>query len=106
MRLITRVLVNDIKFESLVFAYLRREDVYVRVEQFEMQTVGSPGFVIEVHPNLTRKRIFMDEVPRPCTAVVNNWLQKYGDYYEAEEGRNPIPAFTVTVGNRNLQDAQ
>lgn len=81
------VLVNNIKFDSTVFAYLRKESIYVRVDHFETQTIGSPGFVIEVHPNLTRNEIFMEEVvsglervPPPRIPVLADWLRKYGEY--------------------------
>lgn len=74
-----------------------------------MQQNGSPGFVIEVHPSLMRKEIFMDEVvsglenaKRPNTAVVKDWLQKYGEYHNTAEGKNPVPAFTVNVRNRKF----
>lgn len=109
VRLITKVLVNDIKFDTMVFAYLRRENVYVRVDHFETQQIGSPWFVIKVHPNLTRKEIFMEEIvselentKRLSTAVVKDWMRKYGECYSTEEGRNPVPAFMVNVGNRKF----
>lgn len=103
------MLVNDIKFEALVFAYLRNESIFVCVDHFKTQKIGSLGFVIKFDPNLIRKEIFVEEVvqalkkvPRPCTSVVADWLQKYGDYYAREENKNPVHAFTLTQECTNL----
>lgn len=98
--MITKTIVNDIKFDATVFAYLRKENIYIQVDHFETKSVSSPEFVSDLHRNLTRKEIFMkevisslEEVPRPQTAVVNDWLRKCGEYYY-----QTTPAMTVNDG--------
>lgn len=54
-QLIAKMSVEDIKFDSAMLHYLTLEKAYVKVNMFELRNVGSPGFLIEVHPNLVRK---------------------------------------------------
>ena len=38
-----------------MFAYLKRQKIFISFDSFEMEEDGSPGFLIEIHPKLTHK---------------------------------------------------
>eukprot|EP00978_Attheya_sp_CCMP212_P039384 scaffold204226_cov39-Attheya_sp.AAC.1 len=50
----SKVKFNEIKYANAVMDFLKKNQIYLRVDNYNNSPVSIPGFLIELHPSLTR----------------------------------------------------
>eukprot|EP00978_Attheya_sp_CCMP212_P028329 scaffold97599_cov32-Attheya_sp.AAC.1 len=103
---------NEIKYVTAVMEFFKKNQVYIRVDNYNNSPVSIPGFLIELHPslfwidNLTEE--LMDLIK---DLLINNNSEDYQEWlaahthYDPEdnsEGIHPVPHFRLTSGKRNF----
>jgi hypothetical protein len=108
----SKVKFNEIKYATSVMEFLKKNQVYLRVDKYNNSPVSIPGFLIELHPSLIR----IDNLTEELTDLIkdlpinNNsedyqeWLaaNKHYDPEDNAEGIHPVPYFRLTSGKRNF----
>eukprot|EP00957_Ditylum_brightwellii_P171373 13046277-Ditylum_brightwellii.AAC.1 len=85
---------NTIKFDSHVWSYLQKTNVYIKKDNSQRNVVVSPRSIINVHPTLVRKeeleneiRAHMMEHPAPETEDTTQWLNEHHPEYRTDQKR-------------------
>eukprot|EP00957_Ditylum_brightwellii_P158900 12094532-Ditylum_brightwellii.AAC.1 len=60
--LFSKVQLNTIKFDSHIWSYIHKTNVYMKQDAFHRNAVVSPGSIINIHPTLERKKDFKAEI--------------------------------------------
>eukprot|EP00978_Attheya_sp_CCMP212_P049542 scaffold678411_cov122-Attheya_sp.AAC.1 len=50
----SKVKFNEIKYANAVMEFLKKNQIYLRVDNYNNSPVSIPGFLIELHPSLIR----------------------------------------------------
>lgn len=106
--LITRKSVGDIKFDPAMIYFLRREEVYIKVDMFKRRKVFSPKPIIEVHPNLVWKDDLkwdmveaMEKADGSSRDIVLKW-QEDNAHAHNNGLENTVPKFMLVNGVRRF----
>eukprot|EP00957_Ditylum_brightwellii_P193829 14759682-Ditylum_brightwellii.AAC.1 len=60
--LLSKVCLNTIKFDSHLWSYIQKTNVYVKQDAFQQNAVVSPGSIINTHPTLVQKEDLEAEI--------------------------------------------
>ena len=52
-KIISKIRLNEIKYNEKIISYLKNNNIYMKADRFEMRKLASPGFFIDLHPRLT-----------------------------------------------------
>ena len=104
----TRSKFATIKYENAIFSYLEMNKIYVNYDAFNTLNTSSPGFLINLHPTLTRKDNLqtslaedMAKVPiNRQNSVIKHWLDDNNAI--TTEAELPIPKFTLFTATRKF----
>ena len=97
-----------IKYANTVFSYLETEKIFLNYDAFKTLSTASPGFLIELHPTLTRKdnlQITLSEDLAQVPINRQNSVIKYRLEDNGESSNNdqlPIPKFTIFTATRSF----
>ena len=77
----------------MVFSYLETEKIFINYDAFKTLNTASPGFLINLHPTLTRKDNLqimlaedMAQVPiNRQNLVVKHWIEGNGEKTEHDQ---------------------
>jgi hypothetical protein len=109
----SKVKFNEIKYANAVMDFLKKNQIYLRVDNYNNSPVSIPGFLIELHPSLTRIDNLKEElcdmikdlpIDNNCEAL-QDWMEANENIYDSEnnaEGNHPVPFFRLTSGKRNF----
>ena len=110
--LMSKIRLNSIKFDSYVWSYIQKTNVYIKQDDFQRNAVVSPGSIINVHPTLVRKeelekeiRERMTKLPAPDTDDATQWLTKYHPEYRTDQ-KLPVPEFKLVTASINGESNQ
>jgi hypothetical protein len=104
---------NVIKYDNKVMEFLKQNQVYIRVDNYNNSPVSIPGFLIKLHPSLTRIDNLTEELTDAIKELtINNdsedfqeWAEAHKHEYDPEtnaEGIHPVPHFRLTSGKRSF----
>eukprot|EP00978_Attheya_sp_CCMP212_P042519 scaffold260406_cov31-Attheya_sp.AAC.3 len=103
---------NEIKYATAVMEFLKKNQVCIRVDNYNNNPVSIAGFLIELHPSLIRIDNVTEELMDLIKdLLINNnredyqeWLvaHKHYDPEDNAEGIHPVPHFRITSGKRNF----
>jgi hypothetical protein len=112
VQLQSKVKFNEIKYATAVMEFLKKNQVYIRVDNYNNSPVSIPGFLIELHPSLIRIDNITEELMDLIKDLpINNnsedyqeWLAAHKHYNPEDnaEGIHPVPHFRLTSGKRNF----
>eukprot|EP00957_Ditylum_brightwellii_P111408 8496980-Ditylum_brightwellii.AAC.1 len=96
---------KDIKSSKVVLSYLEKHSIYVYIDKFNSEKVGSLGFVTKIHPklvNLSMLKYRIQEALKNAMCnrekVIEEWKNLYQDI---ETDGNTIPNFILLVQNHH-----
>eukprot|EP00957_Ditylum_brightwellii_P094495 7194818-Ditylum_brightwellii.AAC.1 len=46
---------GDLKYHEVVINYIKKKNIFINMDWFNCKEVASPGFIIDLHPKITRK---------------------------------------------------
>eukprot|EP00978_Attheya_sp_CCMP212_P000942 scaffold1999_cov36-Attheya_sp.AAC.1 len=83
----TSVKFGDIKYEPGFLNYLKEKSIYIKVDKFEMRKMATPGFLINIHPNLTHRLTSlheelttkMESTSIQDRTIINEWREENKD---------------------------
>ena len=117
-KLQSKTRMGDIKFDPTFFNYLKQNHIYLKVDKFEMRKMASPGFLIDIHPNLTNLNDLHEGLARSMestkvkdSTTIDEWRAKNPDRLKMKNStneidniidgcRNTIPTFHIHSGKR------
>eukprot|EP00957_Ditylum_brightwellii_P029525 2230927-Ditylum_brightwellii.AAC.1 len=80
-----------LKFNPTTLAYLTQKKIFINIDHFDSKKVASPGCIIKIHPQITRKVDLQNEITSSLQTfkasnnhIIHNWQQK-----QIKEGNNP-----------------
>ena len=119
MSMMSKKRLQEIKFEDDIIGYLKTNNIYMKVDRYEMRALSSPGFLIHLHPRLTHlpslqsnMRNGMEHVKATDIEDVQEWRSKFPDRVAGKPEKagdldmssftNTVPEFTLFSGNRTF----
>jgi hypothetical protein len=98
---------NNIKWNPQMMSFLKTKSIFINFDRFETKETASPGFFIELHPELTNKKqmaiILTDElceVDAKHEEEYKKWIEKNEPQWQAEH--IPIPKFHLQTTTRQF----
>jgi hypothetical protein len=109
----SKVKFNEIKYANAVMEFLKKNQIYLRVDNYNNSPVSIPGFLIGLHPSLIRIDTLKEELydlikDLPInhnSEIFQDWTEANKHVYDPEnntEGIHPAPFFRLTSGKRNF----
>ena len=115
----TTVKFGDIKYEPGFLHYLKEKSIYIKVDKFEMRKMATPGFLINIHPNLTNLTNLHEELTKNMErtkmkdlTIINEWREENKDRNIStanneierivKETKHKIPTFNIHSGKRSF----
>eukprot|EP00978_Attheya_sp_CCMP212_P042733 scaffold265762_cov28-Attheya_sp.AAC.1 len=109
----SKVKFNEIKYANAVMECLKKNQIYLHVDNYNNSPVSIPGFLIELHPSLTRIDTLKEDlydlikdlpIDNNCE-ILQDWMEARENTHDSEnnaEGNHPAPYFRLTSGKRNF----
>eukprot|EP00957_Ditylum_brightwellii_P014583 1098631-Ditylum_brightwellii.AAC.1 len=98
------------KGDDGIFCYLCQNNIFIQIDQFDAEETGFIGYVLEIHPTLTRKEELVKEYQTGLAEVkatddweVEEWKSKNPS--PLEESNDLLPKFNMFTWNYKLGDA-
>eukprot|EP00978_Attheya_sp_CCMP212_P028206 scaffold96824_cov38-Attheya_sp.AAC.1 len=116
----TSVKFGDNKYEPGFLNYLKEKSIYIKVDKFEMRKMATPGFIINVQPNLTHLTNLHEELTTKMAStrirdrtIINEWREENKECITTttvtteieriiEDSHHIIPKFNIHSGKRSF----
>eukprot|EP00978_Attheya_sp_CCMP212_P004293 scaffold9391_cov59-Attheya_sp.AAC.1 len=109
----SKVKFNEIKYANAVMEVLKKNQIYLRVDNYNNSPVSIPGFLIKLHPSLIRIAtlkedlydLIKDLLIDNNSEILQHWMEADENNYDSEnnaKGNHPAPYFRLTSGKRNF----
>jgi hypothetical protein len=95
----TKLRIKEIKFSNEVYNFLKKNNTYLTIDQYDMQKVATVGYITHVHPTLSWIPTITEELIVAMQHVqlpkedVDAWKAQTTLDYDEETDNTPVPMF-------------